>query len=94
MLSHRLYMIGHWQELCYLPTWPFFTGGPGKIPFPVPYHHFDWPLLSNSGDDHDDSVKPQPRCIQRTELVPQTPVSAYKDSLIGLKSGGKVGMVD
>ena len=65
--------------MCYLPTWPFFTGGsgkPGKIP--SRFHPFDWSessgLLSNS-DGVDDSVKPNPRCIPRVEF--QTPISAY-----------------
>jgi len=68
------------EEMCYLPTWPFFTGGPGisEILFPPVtssgrYHHFDWTSRPNS-DGVDDSVKPQPRCIQRVEF--QTPVSA------------------
>ena len=64
--------------MCYLPTWPFFTGGsdiPEKSPPPDRYHHFDWLLRTNSDGD-DDSVKPQPRCIQRVEF--QTPASEVK----------------
>ena len=64
--------------MCYLPTWPYFTGGPGemlpKLPPPGRHRHFDWSLLPNF-DGVDDSVKPQPRCIQRIEYL--TPV-AYK----------------
>ena len=65
--------------MCYLPTWPFFTGGrgdhdiPGRLSSPIRYHHFDWSVRSNF-NFVDDSVKPQPRCIQRVEF--QTPVSA------------------
>ena len=66
------------QEMCYLPTWPFFTGGRGEMPPKSPpppdrhHRHFDWSLLSNF-DGVDDSVKPQPRCIQRIEYL--TPVA-------------------
>ena len=70
------------QEMCYLPTWPFFTGGrggmPPRLPPPDRHHHFDWSLLSNNSngvESVDDSVRPQPRCIQRIEFLP--PV-AYK----------------
>ena len=68
--------------MCYLPTWPFFKGGSGgmppRLPPPDRYRHFDWSLLPSNrdSDDEDDSIKPQPRCIQRVEF--QTPVSVYK----------------
>ena len=55
------------QEICYLPTWPFFTGGPGGRPPPGRFHHFHWPLGRSDSGGNDDSVRPQPRCIQRIE---------------------------
>jgi len=69
------------EEICYLPTWPFFPGAPG---YPPPdRYRFDWSLLRSSNFDDDgvgEWVKPQPRCIQRIEF--QTPISesesAYK----------------
>jgi hypothetical protein len=45
------------EELCYLPTWPFFTGpSAGRGPYPNP-----------DSDGVDDSITPQPRCIPRVE---------------------------
>lgn len=65
------------QEICYLPTWPFFTGEgediPGRLPPSV--RQLDWSLRSNF-EGVDDSVKPQPRCIPRIEF--QTPISDYE----------------
>ncbi|KAF8817635.1 hypothetical protein BYT27DRAFT_7181762 [Phlegmacium glaucopus] len=61
------------EEICYLPTWPFFTGGPGYKPprSRSRFRHFDWSLRRSMPDDGpDDSIKPQPRCIRRIELVP------------------------
>jgi hypothetical protein len=49
------------QEICYLPTWPFFRGGTGG---PLRFH---WPLGGSGPGGIDDSARPQPRCIQRIE---------------------------
>jgi len=46
------------EEICYLPTWPFFTSKPGDQP----------PLSRRSKlGEVNDSVKPQPRCLRRKD---------------------------
>ncbi|KDR78591.1 hypothetical protein GALMADRAFT_244036 [Galerina marginata CBS 339.88] len=63
-----------YEEMCYLPTWPFFHGwGPRQTP-PKSHSLHDWiqAFLNNGGIFEDgleerEWIDPQPRCIRRME---------------------------
>ncbi|KAF8154404.1 hypothetical protein B0H34DRAFT_809036 [Crassisporium funariophilum] len=48
------------EEMCYLPTWPFFTKAPST-------GGGDVIEMGTDDDDEDDSNMPRPRCIRRIE---------------------------
>ncbi|KAJ7176459.1 hypothetical protein C8R46DRAFT_889407 [Mycena filopes] len=47
------------EEICYLPTWPFMGGGGGPGRGPRPFEPPD--------SDPDEYLRPQPRCLRRLE---------------------------
>jgi hypothetical protein len=52
-----------YEEICYLPTWPFLDG-PDWLPWP----HVDEAMqLSGEGGEERFSVRPTPKCIRRVE---------------------------
>jgi len=70
-LQERVTDKSVYQEMCYMPTWPFFKSWP---PGPIPgwlQNRTDFRTVSRSSADQpgpdDDWYHPQPRCIRRIE---------------------------
>ncbi|KIJ89707.1 hypothetical protein K443DRAFT_615496 [Laccaria amethystina LaAM-08-1] len=55
-----------YEEICYLPTWPFLDG-PDWPPLPGPDVHGARMQLGGEGGEGRFSVRPTPKCIRRVE---------------------------
>ncbi|KDR78702.1 hypothetical protein GALMADRAFT_1263513 [Galerina marginata CBS 339.88] len=76
-----------YEEMCYLPTWPFFRGWPRIPRQPTSRSLLEWIQASrNTGADFKEDpeqgewVDPQPRCIRRVEPL------QFVDDFAGLPS--------
>ncbi|KAJ7762140.1 hypothetical protein B0H16DRAFT_1368950 [Mycena metata] len=63
------------EEMCYLPTWPFMggggRGGPGRRPERPDSPRSSRTHVESSSADDDDYLRPQPRCVRRLEPYTQ-----------------------